>query len=147
MKSTIQILGSLAVCGLAFNMVAIPLYREELFFNQELLLPIGVIILAMFLLFIIFNISTVIWISSRMLKREDSSAWHSLALVWGILCIVLFVAEKVMIDELARETRFGMETFGEWVILYLQLTMQLLYGVFIVFKVFHNSKTTQVELS
>ena len=145
MKSALQVLGSLAVCGLVFNMVAIPLYREELFFNQDTLLPVGVIILAMYLLFFIFNILVVVWVFSLVLKHEESLAWDSPTLIWGILCIILFMAEKVMIDEIARETRFGMETFGEWIILYILLTIQLLYGVFIAFKVFRSSIIPQVE--
>ncbi len=145
MRSALQILGPLAVCGLVFNMIAIPLYREVLFFNRDTLLPIGVIILAMFLLFLIFNISAVVWVSFRELEKEKSFSWDSLALIWGILCIILFMAEKVMIDEIARETRFGMETFGEWMILYILLTMQFLYGIFIVFRIFHSSNISQVE--
>lgn len=145
MKSSLQVLGSLAVCGLVFNMVAIPIYHEGLFFNRDTLWPVGGIILAMFLLFFIFNISAVVWVSYRLLRQEESLSWDSLALIWGILCIILFMAEKVMIDEIARETRFGMETFGEWIILYLMLTIQLLSGSFIVFKLFRSSSTALLE--
>jgi hypothetical protein len=54
-----------------------------------------------------------------------------IALLWGVLCLLLLAGEKVMIDEIARETRLGWETLGEWIILYGFFTTQLFYCAYI----------------
>ena len=133
-KSNLLILGILAAVGLAFNMVAIPLHQEEIFFNQSTLTAVEWIILAGFLLVICFDILAVAWAAFRVHKQKNFS-WDSVALIWGILCIILLMGEKVMIDEIARETRLGWETIGEWIILYGFFANQLLYSGFMVFHI------------
>ena len=45
----------------------------------------------------------------------------------GLICCVLLLCEKAMVDEIARETALGWEVIGEWVILYIALVIQLVY--------------------
>jgi hypothetical protein len=58
-------------------------------------------------------------------------------LTLGALCLILLVGEKVMADEIGREYLLGWEVVGEWVILYVFLTIQLIYNVIILRRVYH----------
>jgi len=134
-RSTLLILGIVATCGLIFTMAATPLHQEEIFYNQDTLSIVELIILFGYALVIIFDASSVVWIGFRTRGQNQYSTLDLIAFLWGILCLFLLAGEKVMLDEIARETRLGWETAGEWVILYGFLTTQLLYNVFMMFHI------------
>ena len=52
-----------------------------------------------------------------------------MTLFLGMLCLILLLGEKTMADEIAREYRLGWDTLGEWIILYIMLSLQLLYNI------------------
>jgi hypothetical protein len=58
----------------------------------------------------------------------------------GMICLFLFFAEKVMIDEIAHEYFTEWPVLGEWMILYLLFTIQLIYHLLIFFRL-KNSMT------
>lgn len=64
---------------------------------------------------------------SRLRFQKKPSAGLTATLVLGAFCVILFIGEKVMIDEIGREYRLGWESLGEWMILYGFLTIQLIY--------------------
>jgi hypothetical protein len=129
------ILGILATSGLIFNMAATPLHQDAILFKQNTLSPVEVIILVGFLLVTLFDISSILWVLFRVGRQKGTTPLDSITLAWGILCILLLLGEKAMIDEIARESRLGLETLGEWIALYVGLTIQLFYNVFLLFRI------------
>jgi hypothetical protein len=115
-------------------MAAIPVMREQWIFNQGAMFTGGWIILAGFLLIFIFNGFSIIQVLSRRFAKR-ATPLDTIALVGGILCIFLLGGEKAMIDEVAREIRLGLGATGEWVALYVGLTIQLFYNLFIMLHV------------
>jgi hypothetical protein len=61
-------------------------------------------------------------------------------LALGAVCVVLLVGEKAMADEIGRGTEFGLEVVGEWVGLYVFLTVQALYNVVILRRLYEDSR-------
>ncbi|UCD38712.1 MAG: hypothetical protein JSW54_04325 [Fidelibacterota bacterium] len=143
---TLLILGILASFGLAFNMVTIPFYREEVLINQGTFAPVEWIILAGFLLVILFDLLSVAWALFQVASQRGSPSRDLGALIWGILCLILLMGQKVMIDEIARETRLGWETIGEWIILYLAFLNQLLYSGFMVFHISRSNRAARLPV-
>ena len=128
-------LGTLAAGLLAFNMAVIPLSQEQVFVQQDTLSPVEGIILAGFLLVILFDIVSLLWVSLRLLRSKTSIPRDTIALVWGLVCLALLVGVKAMLDEIARESRLGWETTGEWIVMYVGLTVQLSYLLFMLLHV------------
>ena len=74
------------------------------------------------------------WPASSPTPTPRSSWFPSIWLgIWalGVLCLVLLVGEKAMVDEIGREYGSPSGATGEWVILYVFLAIQLLYNILI----------------
>jgi hypothetical protein len=139
MKAAIQLLYRAAfalaiLCTglLVYNMAAMPIFKEQVFLERgtigtvwEMLILIG------FILVVIFNIVSLFWVSLHILRTQAvrKEDWGVLAL--AILCLILLMGEKVMVDEIGREYILGWEVVGEWIILYVFLAVQLLYNAVI----------------
>lgn len=125
------ILGILTTGGLIYNMLAIWIYREEVFIISGTLEPPEYLILAGFLLIPVFNILSLIWVSLHERQKKWYTTFDTVLLIMGAVCIVLLFGEKVMVDEIAREYRLGWETLGEWLGLYFFLSIQLAYNALV----------------
>lgn len=125
------IVGVLTTVYLTFNIAAIPVTSKLWIFNPGILFPVGWIILTGFVMILFFNISAVIRAACRVLLSE-AVPFDFIALTGGIVCTLLLGGEKVMIDEIARETRLSMGAGGEWAVLYVGLTIQLMYNLFVI---------------
>jgi hypothetical protein len=66
-----------------------------------------------------------------MLFRE-AVPFDIITLIGSTVCILLLGGEKAMLDEIARETRLSGAMQGEWVVLYVGLTVQLIYNLFVI---------------
>jgi hypothetical protein len=124
-----------AVC-MVFNMVAMPIFQNELFVQHDPIIAVGWVMLGGFGLVLIFNIAYVTRIiilfhapGSQKQNHRGSEPFGSGMLALGIVCIILLAGAKVMVDEIGREVLLGWETTGEWVILYVCLTTQLTFSV------------------
>jgi hypothetical protein len=131
-RLTLLIVGILATFCLVFNLAAIPITREQWILNPGILFPVGWIIMAGFMVILLFNGFSAIRALFRLLAKK-AVPLDALFLTGGILCILLLGGEKVMLDEIARETRFGLGASGEWIVLYTGLAVQLCYNLFAVF--------------
>ena len=125
-------LGWLSIFMLIFIMTAMPIYKGQVFLDRgsitigaELIILIGFIILAMFMLV------SIIWLIARIRHPPGNNKLYITTLLLGGICLILFVGEKVMVDEIGREYSLGWEVLGEWIILYLILMMQLFYNILI----------------
>ena len=144
-KSLLLTLGTLAAVLLVFNMVAIPLNREQVFIRQDTLSPVEGIILAGFLLVILFDLVSLFWVTYRLVLKKPSLLPDTIALVWGLVCVAMLLGVKAMLDEIARESRLGWETTGEWIVMYIGLAVQLCYLLFMLLRASrsyrHSDKT------
>jgi hypothetical protein len=124
---------------LVFNMVAIPVYKDQVFLQRGTLNPgVEMVILIGFALVLLFNIVSLSWVSRRIRQAQGvrKGEWGVLAL--GALCLILMAGEKVMVDEIGREYLLGWEVLGEWIILYAFLAIQLVYNVVILSLVYRS---------
>jgi len=115
---------------LLFIMVMLPLFREDVFVHRRTLTGPEIPILIGFLIVFLFTAVSALWLAVRSLRQKPSPEAPGLAL-FGVLCLLLMVAEKVMVDEIGREMELGWETTGEWIILYGLLAVQLVYHLIV----------------
>ncbi len=127
---------------LVYNIAALPIFREPVFLERGMISPGGeTIILIGFVLAAIFNFVSLLWNISRARKKRISSQGDKWILALGVLCMILLLGEKTMVDEIGREYLLGWEVTGEWIILYVFLAIQLLYNTLIILKLYRIRKT------
>ena len=129
---TVFVLAALCTGLLVFNMASLPIYKEQVFLERGTITMGGeMAILVGFLLLPVFNIVSLLWVSSRIRQAGAVHIQDVLTLALGVLCLILLLGEKVMLDEIGREYPLGWEVTGEWIILYVFLAVQLLYNAVI----------------
>jgi hypothetical protein len=120
--------GIVATFGLALVMIAIPPSWFEIFVLQDSISSVEwLIILGLGLELVYVLVSLV-----HRLRRTDRGEFgllNAALLVLGVVCLFGFVGEKVMLDEIARESGLGWGTTGEWIALYAGFTLQLIYNL------------------
>lgn len=122
---------------LVYSMAAIPIYKQQVFLERgRITSGAEMVILIGFVLVLVFNVVSILWVSSCIRKAEAVRRGDIAVLTLGALCLILLVGEKVMVDEIGREYLLGWEVFGEWAILYVFLTIQLLYNIIILRRVY-----------
>lgn len=114
---------------LVFNMLGILTHKRQVFFEQEIISGVEIVILIGFGLVLVFDVTSLLWGLLRLCQPGRVSIGAIATLVLGVLCPFLLLGEKVMVDEIAREYRLGWEVLGEWIILYVLLTIQLIYNL------------------
>lgn len=119
----------LCTAFLAYNIAAIPIYKDHVFLERgsintfwEMLILIG------FIFVFLFNIVAILWLSLR-LRHAATRRGDIGTLALGVLCLVLLLGVKVMVDEISHEYSLGREVAGEWIILYVFLAIQLVYNI------------------
>ena len=128
------VLGILSTGFLVFNMLGTLIYKQQIFFEQEIISGVEMVILIGFGLVLLFDITSILWGLSRLCQSERVNIGDTAILVLGVLCPILLFGQKVMVDEIAREYQLGWEVLGEWIILYVLLTIQLIYNLVILVK-------------
>jgi hypothetical protein len=115
---------------LVYIMVAMPIYKEQVFLERGSITIGGeMVILIGFVFVLIFNIVSLLWMLSRIRRAVRKGGRWVFAL--GALCLILLLGEKVMVDEIGREYGLGWEVVGEWIILYVFLAIQFFYNIVI----------------
>ena len=131
---------------LVYTMAAMPLYKEQLFLKRGAIsIGQGMVILIGFALVLVFDIASLLWVSLRIRKAQSARKGDGVVLALGVLCLILLVGEKVMIDEIGREYLLGWEVAGEWIILYACLAIQLLYNIVILRLVYRTGVSQPSE--
>jgi hypothetical protein len=91
-----------------------------------------------FLLILVFNTVAITWD----IVRTKAANRGKITTIWisalGIVCVILLMGDKVLLDEIGRETRLGWETLGEWIILYILLTVQLVFCIAVAVRVLRS---------
>jgi hypothetical protein len=104
-------------------------YQEEVFLRRNTISAVEVAMMIGFLFIFMFNIISITWLFVRRRRLESHKTGYSAMLGLGVLCVFLLFANKVIVDEIGRESLLGWETLGEWLILYGMLTIQLAYNL------------------
>jgi hypothetical protein len=119
----------LATLLLLFILVGFWIYRTELFVIGNPINRVGLIMMGGFIAILVFNISSILWLGRSLFEGGEKKALNMGLLVFGIVCLVLLAAEKVMTDEVAHETVGGWTIQGEYIMLYGMLVIQLLFNI------------------
>jgi hypothetical protein len=134
----------LATGFLLYNMAAIAVYRKQIFLERGTLSGVELVILAGFVLVLLFDIASFLWVFCRVCHPAQKAAAADKALLaFGALCIMLLCGEKTMVDEIGREYLLGWEMLGEWIILYVFLTTQLAYNLAVILRLFRVRRTRE----
>jgi hypothetical protein len=137
------VLAVLATGFLIYNMLATLIFREEIFIERETLAGVEIFILVGFGLILLFDISSFLWVILRLRHSQDVAVVDRATLVLGALCLLLLIGEKAMMDEIGRESRLGLGVRGEWIALYVGLTIQLIYNLVILSQLFRVYRTNR----
>jgi hypothetical protein len=131
---------------LVYNMAAMPIFKDQVFLERGKISGGGeMVILIGFVLVLIFNIVSLLWVSSRIRKAQAVRKGDYGVLALGTLCLLLLVGEKAMVDEIGHEYLLGWEVVGEWIILYVFLAIQLLYNIVILRRVYRTYAAQRSE--
>ena len=63
-------------------------------------------------------------------------------LAFGLFCLVTFIGQKVMADEIGREMRLGWEVTGELIIFTVLFVIQFVYSVLVLIKALPKKANT-----
>ncbi|MFC1790886.1 hypothetical protein ACFL0I_00245 [Gemmatimonadota bacterium] len=121
---------------LLFNMAAMPPGWGGVSATSGALWGVQMSILIGFVFIFLFDLFSAVWILVgscwRRESRPEEACQSGWLLVLAVLALIGLMGAKVMVDEIARETPFG-GAGGEWVILYICLTLQLAYILGVLF--------------
>lgn len=140
----ISLLSIFSAIFLIYIMLALVIYKEQIFIERGIISIVEIPIIIGFGLILLFNIVSFSKLSWKFRKSGEMKISEKLTLILGGLCLLLLIGEKTMVDEIGREYLLGWETAGEWIILYIFLTVQLFYNLMIL-RIFlkntsHNSR-------
>jgi len=130
------VLAILSTGFLVYNMLATLIYKEQIFFEREMLSSVEIVILIGFSLILLFDIVSLLRVLLGLRQSQEVVTGDKATLILGALCLILLLGEKAMIDEIGREYLLGWEVLGEWIILYVFLTTQLIYNLVILLQLF-----------
>jgi uncharacterized membrane protein len=97
-------------------MIVIPLFQQQIFFEKDSFSFIEILILTGFMIILPFSFISIIWLLAHYRTNNKKDSKSILLILFGFFCLFAFGGEKVMIDEIAWETKLDWETFGEWII-------------------------------
>lgn len=132
LNSFVRRLSWLSACFTIFIMIGLLIFKEDVFLYRgsisfsEILLALG------FLVILIFDFASFTWIIRNRKVINSDRIKTTLLLLSGMFCLLLLPVDKVMIDEIGKEYLQYKEFIGEWVILYLSLSVQFLYNIFVI---------------
>jgi hypothetical protein len=109
-------------------MIAIPPSWFEIFVLQDSISPAEWLIILGLGLELVYILVSLVHRLGRT-DRGGSGLPDAALLILGTVCLLGFVGEKVMLDEIARESGLGWGTTGEWIALYAGFSLQLVYNL------------------
>jgi hypothetical protein len=129
----------LILCILSFSSLIYILYQisndivTAININKSALDPSHYISGAGYLLIFIFHVYSIIFIYSHFHHFHEFKKTATIMLILGIISFFAIAVEKVMMDEIAREYRFGLEIKGELFGLYAAYLINLAYTILVFF--------------
>lgn len=140
LRNSFTTLAILSAGLMVYIMAAIILFREDVFIERAALSGFEITILIGFAFVVLFDGVSFLWLLSGFRYMKDGFAGSKAILLLWALCVLSLFGAKVMADEIGREYAIGWEVLGEWIILYIFLSVQLFYNILILFKLFHTYK-------
>ena len=124
-------LGALATTFLAFILIGLWAVRDRIFIIVNQIALLDLIMLIGMISVLLFNIASLFWLSRKRFDSIYSRATDFVLFGIGILCIVIMMAGKVMVDDIAHETSVALGLQREYLILYSILFLQFTYNLLI----------------
>lgn len=133
-------LAALSILSVVSIMTGLQLFKGEVFMQRETFSGGEMLLAAAFLSVALFNVVSLGWLIAGLQRSLERRGADLMAIAMGVLCMVLLLGEKTMIDEIAREHPLGWEVLGEWIILYSFLVVQLVYSILVLLKSRRHSR-------
>lgn len=127
---------------LVFILLGLSLFRDQVFVIGEPLTPATATMLVGFGAILLFDIASVAWLAGNRRSAPAETEARTRLLVLGVLCLVLFAADKVLIDEVAHETATGWTLQTEYLLLNGMLIFQLAYNILLARHLLSRSSVT-----
>ena len=127
---------------LVFILLGLWMFRDQVFVIGEPLTPATATMLVGFGAILLFDIASVAWLAGNRRSAPGKTEARTRLLVLRVLCLVLFAADKVMIDEVAHETATAWTLQTEYLLLYGMLFFQLAYNVLLARHLLSKSSVT-----
>lgn len=127
---------------LVFILLGLSLFRDQVFVIGEPLTPATATMLVGFGAILLFDIASVAWLAGNRRSAPAETEARTRLLVLGVLCLVLFAADKVLIDEVAHETATGWTLPTEYLLLNGMLIFQLAYNILLARHLLSRSSVT-----
>ncbi len=131
----VRLFAILSSAAILFNLAAVHIYKEPVFIDRATYAPIEFTILLGFAVVFLFVILSIVWLFNKTRESEKFAVGNVVMLLYGVFCLVTFVGQKVMADEIGRELRLGGEVLGELIILTILFVIQFVYSLLIIFRV------------
>lgn len=131
----VLVFGSFTSLFLIYFIVSIYLFFEQFFMQTGTLDVAGVVNIAGMLMSFFFIFISIAWLGYSIRLRHEMRIKDMLIMALGVLCLFLFFGEKVMIDEIAHQAQAGVPLRGEWIILHGFVIVQLLYSLYILYRI------------
>ena len=141
-EKIVLLLDVLSTPLLMFILLGLWLFRDQVFVIGEPLTPAIATMLIGFGAILLFDLASVGWLAGNRHSAPGETETRTRLLVLGVLCLVLFAADKVMIDEVAHETATGWTLQTEYLLLYGMLIFQLAYNVLLARHLLSRSSVT-----
>ena len=122
-------LDALASGFLVFIFIGMWVFRDRVFTIGNQLALVDLVMLIGMISVLLFNIVSLFWLCGKRFDSIYSRATDFVLFGIGIFCIVITMAEKVMVDDIARETSETWSLQREYLMLYSMLFFQLTYNL------------------
>lgn len=143
-RGATQGLAWLALLCVLYILIIISTQRDLIFEKHQTLHLVEIIMVLAYFLVIVFNILSIVWLIFQLSRYDGWPTKYSGALVLGVVCMVGLFAQKVMVDEIARESQLGWNATGEWILLLVLLMLQIAYIIVILLRTRSNLSASQI---
>jgi hypothetical protein len=131
----VLIFAILSAAAIFMNLVAVHIYKKQVFIENELFSAIEYVILFGFCVVFLFILLSIFWLAQKTRNDGVFVRTNTVLLLYGLLCLVAFIGQKVMADEIGRELRLGWEVQGEFIIISILFVIQFVFSLLIAIRI------------
>lgn len=126
-SQSVKALAIITILFILYICFALIIFKKDVFFYRGSISAAEVPIGLGFIMILLFNCISAIWIIIRKKLVFYNSSIKGILLAFCGLCIILLLVDKVLIDEIGNQYSEDLSITGEFLMLYSSLLIQLIY--------------------